>query len=199
MLDWPTKDRARGVVHDERYTELLADFCDFRNWKNGELRVRQRLAVVASRFRIRRTPEILGICGVNKPALDAHRAQRILEQIPGAAVDIGRTDEVITGMTDVLDRKQRRRLPGGERQCGDAFFQHRLSRIHDARVYVPEFLEREQVARMLRRIELVGRRLIDRHGYRMGGRIGAIASGVQYDGLCVMAFGRHNFSAWFDI
>src|ERR1700733_15748639 len=114
MLDWPTKDRARSVVHDERYAELLADFCDFRNWKNGELRVRQRLAVVAPRFCIGRAPETLGIRGVNKPALDAHRAQRILEQIPGAAVDIGRTDKVITGMTDVLDAKHRHRRPEGE-------------------------------------------------------------------------------------
>jgi hypothetical protein len=33
----------------------------------------------------------------------------------------------------------------------------------------------------------------------MGGRVGAIASGVQYDGLCVMAFGRHDCSAWLNI
>jgi anti-sigma factor RsiW len=104
-------------------------------------------------------------------------------------------------MTDVLDREERRGLSRGERQRGhaafqrgDAFFQNRLGRIHNAGVDIAELLEREQVARVLGGIELVGRRLIDRHRHRMGGRVGAIASGMQQDGFCVMAFGRHDFS-----
>ena len=65
-------------------------------------------------------------------------------------------------MTDILHREQRRRLARGEAERGhaafergDALFQHGLGRVHDVSVDVAEFLEREQVSRVLGRIELI--------------------------------------------
>ena len=65
-----------------------------------------------------------------------------------------------------------------------------VGRIHDAGVDVAEFLQREQVGRVLGVAELVGGRLVDRHRDRVGGRIAAVA-GVQHDGLRMLAVGRH--------
>ena len=112
------------------------------------------------------------------------------------------TDEIVAGVADVLHGEQRGRLARGERERGDAAFErgdalleHRLGRVHDAGVDVAELLEREQVGRVLGRIELIGGGLIDRHRDRGGGRIGAIA-GMQNDGFRILALGRHVFSLW---
>ena len=77
------------------------------------------------------------------------------------------------------------RLPGrhGQRagpafDRGDALLEDVGGRIHQARVDVPEFLQREQIGGVLGALEDVRRRLVDRHGARAGGRIGNLA-GVQ--------------------
>ena len=202
MLDRLAQHRAGGVVHDQGHAELVADFRDLGDREHRQLRVRQRLAVVAARFGVGGAAEVLGIGGIDEAALDAHRAQRVLEQVPGAAIDVGRADEIIAGVADVLHREQRSGLPRRQRkrgdaafERGDALFQHRLRRVHDAGVDVAELLQREQVAGMFGRIELVGRRLIDRHRHRFGRRVGAIAAAVQHDGFRVLALSRHGFSA----
>ena len=162
-----------------------------RDREDRELRIGQRLGVVAAGLGVGGAAEILRIGGIDEAALDAHRAHRVREQVPGAAVEVGRADEIVAGVADVLHREQRGRLARGQRQRrdaaferGDALLQHGLRRVHDAGVDVAELLEREQVGGMLGRIELVGRRLIDRHRDRVGRRIGAIA-GMQHDGFSV--------------
>ncbi len=66
-------------------------------------------------------------------------------------------------------RRQRRRAAFQRRH---ARLQHRLRRVHDARVDVAEGFEREQRRRVLRIVEHIGRRLIDRRDPRAGGGIG---------------------------
>ena len=117
----------------------------------------QRLAVVAAGLGVGGAAEIFWIGGIDEAALDAHRAHGVLEQIPGAAVDVGRADEIIAGVTDVLHGKQRRRLARRHRERGNTAFKrgnallkHGLRRVHDARVDVAELLEREQVCRRVR-------------------------------------------------
>ena len=114
--------------------------------------------------------------------------QRVGEQVPGAAVEVGRADDVVAGLGDVLDRHGRGRLAGGDGQRRDAAFerrdallQHGVGRVHDARVDVAELLQREQVRGMLGVAELVGRGLIDRHRHRVGGGVGAVAAAMQDD------------------
>jgi hypothetical protein len=72
----------------------------------------------------------------------------------------------------------------------DALLEHGLRRIHDPRVDVAEFLQREQVCGMLGRIELVGRRLIDRHCHCGGSGIPAV-TGMQDNSFGVMTLRRH--------
>jgi hypothetical protein len=55
-----------------------------------------------------------------------------------------------------------------KRRCGYALLEHGLHRIHDPGVDIAELSQREQIVRMLDRIELVGGRLIDRCCYGVG-------------------------------
>src|SRR5262249_25258840 len=102
-------------------------------------------------------------------------------------------------VTDILDGEQRGGLTRGNREsgdspfeCGHALFEHGLRRVHDARVNVAELFEREKIAGMFGRIELIGRGLVDRHRNGRSGRIGPIP-GMQYYGFCVWAGRRHEF------
>jgi len=94
----------------------------------------------------------------------------VSEQVPGPAVQVRRADDVVAGTGDILDRKcgrglTRRQGQGAHAafQSCDALLEHVVGRIHDARVDVAEFLEREQVGGVLGVAELIRGCLIDRH------------------------------------
>ena len=189
VLERLGQDRRRGVVHDQRNAEIAADVGDFGDRENGELRIRQRFRIVSAGAVVGRIAEIVGIDRVDEANFDALVLERVGEQVPGAAVEVGRADHVVAGARDVLDRKGRSRLTRGERERADAAFerrdallQHVVGRIHDARVDVAELLEREQVGGVLGIAELVGRGLINRHSNGAGGRIGTPA-GVKGNGF----------------
>ena len=117
MLDRLAQHRTGGIVHDQRNAELAPDLGNLSDGKNGELGIGQRLAVVAARPRIAGAAEILWVRRIDEAAFDAHRAHGVLEQVPGAAIDVGRAQEIVAGVADVLHREQRCRLPRGERRA----------------------------------------------------------------------------------
>ena len=171
-----------------------ADGGDLGDRENGQLRIGQRLGVIGAGAGVGGAAEILRIGRIDEAHLDALVLQRVGEQVPGAAVEIGRADDVVARAREVLDREGRGRLPRGQRQRGDAAFerrdallQHVVGRIHDARVDVAELLQREQVRGVLGVAELIGGGLIDRHGDRAGGRVGAPAGvkGERFRTLCL--------------
>ena len=145
----------------------------------------------AERLRVGRIGEAHG---------DAHGGQRVGEQVPGAAVEIGRAHDVVAGPAQVLDRQRRGRLPGADGQRrhaalerGHLLLQRIAGRVHDARIDVAEVLEREQVRRVLGAAELVGRGLEDRHRHGARGDIAARA-GMQHHGLGIVALHGHRLS-----
>jgi hypothetical protein len=76
---------------------------------------------------------------------------------------------------------------------GNALLKNIAGGIHDARVDVAEFLQREQVRRVLGILELIRGRLIDRHGARIRRGIGQLP-GVQLPGgetILALRFVRH--------
>ena len=119
------------------------------------------------------------------------------KQVPGAAVEVGRADEIVARLADVLDRKQRGGLARSQRQPrdaalerGDALFEHGIRRVHDARVDIAEFGQPEQIRGVLAVAELVARRLVDRH--RDGGRRRiAPVPRMEHERFRMLAFGRH--------
>ena len=197
MPDGLAQDRTGGVVHDERHADFAPDPGDLRNREYRELGIGQRLAIIAARARVGRTQKVFRIGGIDEATFDPHRAQRVLEQVPGAAINIGRADEIVAGVADVLHREQRGRLPGSHRERRHAalerrhpLLQHGLGRIPDAGVDVAQLFQGEQIAGVFGRIELVRRRLIDRHRNRGGRRVGTIPC-VQDYGFRVLARRRH--------
>ena len=198
VVERPAEDRRRRVVHDQRHAHLAADLGDFADREHFELRVRQGLGVVAARLGVGGAPEVLRVRWVDKPHLDPHRPlHRVQEQIPGAAVEVGRADEIVAGLGDVVDAEQRGRLSRTQCQCRDPAFELRdallqdvAGRAHDPGVDVAELLEPEQVRGVFGVAELVARRLIDRHRDGVRRRIAAVA-GMQHDRFGMFALGRH--------
>jgi len=109
---------AAGCVDDQRHAELAADPGDFADRKHFKLRVGQCLGVVAARFGVGGAAEILGIGRIDKAHLDPHGPHhRVQEQVPGTAIEVGRADEIVAGLRDVVDAEHRGCLAGAERQC----------------------------------------------------------------------------------
>ena len=97
-----------------------------------------------------------------KTAFDAHILHRVGEQVPGAAIEIRRRDEVIARARDILDCHRGRRLSGRDRQRSDAAFEGRdtlfedvVRRVHDPGVDIAHLGQAEQVGGMFGAVELV--------------------------------------------
>ena len=73
MIERPAKYGSGRVVHNQRHTEFATDLCHFRDREYRELRVGQRLGVIAARALIRCASEVLGIGRVNEATFDTHR------------------------------------------------------------------------------------------------------------------------------
>ena len=113
--------------------------------KRDQLRVGQRLRVIGAGAVVGGAGERLGIGGIDEARLDALVLQRVLEQVPGAAVEVGGTDDVVAGARQVLHREGARRLARRQRQRRhpafhrrDALLQHVVRRVHDAGVDVAQ-------------------------------------------------------------
>ena len=196
MVEGPHQGGGRRVVHDQRHAQLAPHRGDFRDGEDLQLGVGQGLGVVAARACIGRLAESLGIGGVDVADLDAHGLHRVRKKVPGSTVKVCGTYEIVTCMADVLDREQACRLARGQAQASDAalqgrdaLFQHVHGRIHDPGVDVAELLEREEVRCVFGAVELVGGRLVDRHGHRIGRLVLAEAC-VQDQGFGMLAVGH---------
>jgi hypothetical protein len=186
-----------GVVHDQRNAQAAPNSGDLRDGEHGQLGIGQGLGVVGAGARIGGAAEGLRVRGIDEAHFDALTAQGVGEQVPGAAVEVRGADDVVACVGQILNREGRRRLARahGQRrraalQGRDALLQDIDGRVSDAGVDIPEFLEREQVGRMLGVAELIGGRLINRRSHRAGGRIGPPAC-MERQGLRVqLAFGH---------
>ena len=192
VLERPQEVRRCRIVDDERNAERAADCRHFGNRENGQLRVRKQFSVIGARPVVGRAQEVLRVDRIDEANFDSLVLERVGEQIPRAAIKIGRADDVVARSRQILQRKRRRRLTRGQRQPGrpaleggGTLLEHVVGRVHDARIDVAQLLQREQIARVLGVAELVGRRLIDRHRDRAGGRVGTPA-GMQKHGFKAM-------------
>ena len=132
VVERPAEHRRRRVVHDQRHAELVADRRHLA--RSGRRRAsgwaasrRSRRACVSSVARRNAS----GSAGSTKRTSMPMVLQRVGEQVPGAAVEVGRADDVVAGPRDVLDREGRGRLARRQRERrhaalerGDALLQH---------------------------------------------------------------------------
>ena len=71
---------------------------------------------------------------------------------------------------------------GATLECRDPLFQRILRGIHDARVDIAQFAQREEIGRMLGAFKYVGSRPVHRQGARLCDRVGGHAR-MQAHGL----------------
>ena len=155
MVERPCQYRRRRIVDDQRDSAFTPDGGHLGDGKHLELRVRQRLGVIGPCALVAGLGEIFRPRRIDKAHLDALLAQRVLEQVPGAAIQVCRADDIVSRLGKILHRIGRRRLAGGhgERRRpaldgGDPLLQHIRRRIHDARVDIAKLRQAEQVRRM---------------------------------------------------
>ena len=138
---------------------------------------------------------------VGKTHADAKLRQGVGKKVVCPAVERGRGNDVVARFGNRLDRVGDGSGAGsqGQRgdtpfQCGDAFLQHVLRRIHDACVDIAGHLEVEQIGAVLRAVEGVGGRLVNWDGDGLGGRIGAITAvdgeGFEFHGAGLRGLNR---------
>ena len=154
--------------------------------------VRHVVLRVAGRFEVNRAgvlvhqlAEGFRLARIEEPHLDAELREGLREQRPRPAVQARRRDEVLPRVHDRQQGRGDRRLAAGERQSRraaierrEAFFEHIVGGVHQAGVDVAEFLQGEQIGRVIGVLEHIAGRRVDRHGPRRGRGVGHLP-GVQ--------------------
>jgi len=183
VLEGPVEvGREGGVVDDEGDADLLRDLADLGEGEDVEARVAEAFAVEGLGVLLHGLAEVLGIVAVDERDLDAELGQGVVEEVVGAAVELGDRDDVVAGAGDVEDGRRDRRLTRRMGEGARAAFERREAlledvrrRVHDAGVDVAEFLQAEEIGRVFRIPELVAGGLVDRDGARTGGRVRLLA------------------------
>ena len=123
------------------------------------------------------------------------------EEVVRAAIDGLLRDDVIARMGKPLERRRDRRRPRGERECRraalkccDALFKHILRRVHEPPVNIARILECEAVGGVLRIVEYIGCRLVDRHRTRVRDGIRLLLSDTHLQGFKMIVFLAHGYS-----
>ena len=207
MIERPADDRCGGVVDHQRDAERPADFRHFPDREHLKLGIGECLGVIDAGALVGGRAEALRVGRVGETHIDALLAQRVVEEVPGPAIEICGTHHIVAGDCKILDRNGTGGLAGGEGESShsafkgrDPLLEHIRGWIHDPRVDVAELLQREQILGVLRAVELVGGGLVDRNRHRSGGWIGPVAR-VQHDGFrslgCVAHWGVLRFVSWF--
>src|ERR1700722_7500618 len=107
-----TRDqRRRRIVDDQRYAKAAPDRGDLGDREHHQFRIGQRFGVIGAGAGVGGAAEILGVARVDETHFNALVLQRIGEQVPGAAVKIGRGNDIVAGARQILDRKSGSRLP----------------------------------------------------------------------------------------
>ena len=179
----------RRVVDDQRQALGMRRVGPGADVDDVELRVADRLGEHETRLVVGEPGDGVGVVGIGPAHLDAVLRQRVREQVVRAAVQRRDRDDVVAGSRDVEHGVGHGGLARGRRAGGepalerrDALLEDVPGRVHDARVDVARHLEREQVGGVLGVVELVRRRLVDRHCPRLRGRVRGLTA-VQGDRL----------------
>src|SRR3984957_4711888 len=106
---------------------------------------------MTARLRVGRAAERLGIARIDEAGLDAELFERLREQRPRAAIEIGRRHDVVAGLSEVKHGIGGGRLSRGNRESGGAAFERRdagFERVPgwvlDAGIDVAELFKREE-------------------------------------------------------
>ncbi|MNL18749.1 hypothetical protein D3C87_1399070 [compost metagenome] len=167
-----------SVVDDERHAAGVGHPGEGRQIDDVARRVADALAVDRLGLVVDEGGDGFGAVILGKTHLDSETRQHVGEQGVGAAVELGGGDNVVAGGGQRLNGVGDGGRPRRDHQTGYAplegghpLFQHVVGGVHDAGVDVARHRQVEQIRPVLGAVELVGHRLVDGHGHRLGGGI----------------------------
>jgi hypothetical protein len=188
-------ERPAEVGRGDRIVDDQGDAVPVRNFRQlleiGDVaqRVADRFAVQGLGLLVDQLFEAGRIGVIGEAHFEPVLRQGMGEEVVGAAVQGRGRDDVVAGLADGQDGVGDCRLPGSDGQRADASFkggnallEDVLRRVHDPRVDVAGHLEIEKVGAMLRAVERIRGRLIDRHCDGLGRCFRAVA-GVHGEGF----------------
>ena len=182
--------RAERVVHDDGQAVLVGDLGDGVDVGDVGVGVAEGLEVDERRVVLDGTLDLVEVVGVNEGGLDAELGERVLEQVVGAAVDGLLGHDVVAGLGERLDGVGDGGGAGGNGKAGratlergDAVLEDALRGVGQAAVDVAGVSEAKAVGGVLGVAEDVARGLVDGHGARVGGGVGALLADVKLQGL----------------
>ena len=183
VLERPKQDRRQhGVVADHAAGPCWwATSAIARKSSTSFFGIGQRFDVDGPGVGADRPGDVARVRGVDEGHVDAQPLEGLPQQRDRAAVERGGRDDVLAGVGQIEQGHGDGLLSAGEGQGPDAAFQGRhpllehVGRgIHQPRVDPTQFLQGEQVGRVLRALEHVAGGLVDGHGPRAGGRVGLL-------------------------
>ena len=190
-----------GIVHNQRNTVRMCDVGEFFEIGHIAQRVADGFAINGLGFVVDQLGKLLGLAIVGKTHVNAVLRKGVGKQVVRAAVQGGRGHDVVARFGNGLDGIG----GGGHAGCygqsgnaafhgGDAFFQHVLRGVHDARVNIACHFQVEQVSAMLGVVKGVRGGLVNGHSGCTGGGFAAVAT-VHGNGFgAVVVGGRRH--AW---
>ena len=166
------------VVDDERHATGVGCLGQRGQIDDVARRVADALAVDRLGLVVDKGGDGFGAVILGEAHLDPETRQHVGEQGVGAAIELGCGDNVVTGGGQRLNgvgdgggtcRDHQRGNPSFQR--GHPLLQHIVGGVHDAGVDVARHRQIEQIRPVLGALELVGHRLVDGHGDRLGGGV----------------------------
>ena len=190
---------AERVVHHKGYVVLIGQCAQRFQVGHGTGRIAHALGVERPGAVVDQPLEIFRPFALSDPAVDAQLAQRRAELVVGAAVQVGRSDDVVAlgGQREHGDEDGRHARRDGQRahgsvERGDTLLVGGGSGILQAGVDVPGLAQVEEPGRMVACLETVGGRRTDRHAAGSGLGIG-LKTRMDLQGLESVVFRIHIF------
>ena len=195
VVERPDQPDAHRVVGHHRNAVVVRDLRDGLEIRHVQLRIADGLDVDRPGLVVDRLPVRFRIARIDELHLAAQPRERVVEQLVGPAVEVVARHDLVAHLRDRQQGVGDRRLARGHAQRARAAFErgHPLledvrRRVHQPRVDVAEFLQREEIRRVLAVAEDVRRRLVDRHRPRARRRVGLLAG---MEGQCMDSWFAH--------
>jgi hypothetical protein len=201
MLDGAQQVRRRkGGIDDEWKSVLVRDLGHRAYVGEIEHRVADGLDEDGAGLFVDGLGEVLGILGIHQVHLDAQLGKNGVELRNRSTIEIVGGDDLVARFSQGDDGVEDGRGPRGHRHRGRAAFElrHALLEdvgggIHQAGIDVAQLLEREEVGGVLRVLEDIGGRPVDRYPARHGCVRGL--SRVQGQGFKSVGLRAHGLSS----
>ena len=190
--------RAKGIIDDDGKRMLVRNLCNRVDVGNIAVGVSERLKVNCLRVGLNGRFDLFEIVRVHKRRRHTEGFECMGEQIIRAAVDGLLADDVVSLLGERFDRICNCRRAGGNRERRyaalerrNALFKDVLCGIREPAIDVARVAKGKAIRRVLRVVEYIGSRRVDRDGTGIGGGVGLFLTDVELQSF-KMIVGHNN-------